>query len=63
MKLSSQTEILQFTCEQHKLSGELVTSPIQAQQLVQSSAIIIKPVIKDKQARDDDNYSNKAIKL
>ena len=49
------------TYKQQNLTGEPVKSPIQAKQWVWTTAIIAKPVIKDKQARDSNIDNNKAI--
>ena len=49
--------------EQHKLSGEPVKFPVQAQRWVHETANITKPVIRDKQARGREDQSSKAIKI
>ena len=37
--------------EQQKLSGKLVKSPVQDQRWIWTTAIIVKPVIRDEKAR------------
>ena len=49
--------------EQQKVTEELAKSPNQAQQWVRTTAIITKPVIRDRQAGGSNNHNSEAVKL